>query len=169
MMNFEEFIKDTNKVESAIQVQKANEIDVFEKLANTDTSKVINAKTNQTAITLIDQDEKVNSQVATHAKDMIDTSLRQQKEKAKFNGNREACKIYGVESTVPLWQQRLMSWGSAVWFVIYFAIASFTIAPISTFAYKLNVVFKKIWVAIAVAVFAYIIALVTIFIIPFIV
>jgi len=150
-------------------VKQPSQLEVFDKLAHTDTEKVLNAVTNQTALELIKTDANVALQVETQAKEQIGTHLEiqkiktiQKKTEATFDTRKNACRVYGVEDSVPAWQQKLMAIGSGVWFVIYFIIASVTIAPISTFALKLNVIFKKTWIAIVVAVIVYLlIAVVT--------
>lgn len=55
------------------------------------------------------------------------------KQMVTYDANHEACKIYGINNHVPLWQIRLMKIGASFWFVIYFIFATLTIAPINVF------------------------------------
>ncbi len=50
-----------------------------------------------------------------------------------FKANKEACKLYGIDEHVPLWQIKLMKFGAGFWFIIYFIFASVTIAPVNMF------------------------------------
>ncbi|MCL2598898.1 MAG: hypothetical protein FWD76_03195 [Firmicutes bacterium] len=144
-----------------------NALAYFETLKGTDTAELLNATTNQTAINLISSDENVKKRVTDNAKDIVDSHLTAQKataqkiqNEATFDVNKNACQVYCVESTVPQWQQKMMKMGAGFWFVVYFIVASVTIAPISTFALKLNVLFKNIWIAVIVAVLVYVAAVV---------
>ena len=140
----------------------AESVQQFNALKEATTKDMVNVLKTQTVANLITTDQEVIDSVTQNSKDEISDALetsntesKTQKAEAKFNSNKEACKVYGVEKTVPLWQQRLMVFGSSIWFVIYFIVATFTIAPIATFALKLNVIFKHLWVAILVAVLLY--------------
>lgn len=133
-------------------------------LAATKTEEVVQAITNKTIVDLAQNNEIVKARIEENAASEIENVLETQsaktdKKKAdtKFKGNEEACKVYGVEKTVPLWQQQMMAIGAGVWFVIYFVFATLTVAPISTFAYKLKVVFKNMWVAIIISLIVYLI------------
>lgn len=157
--------EDRSLIQAQIEnVKQENAVAKFKTLSETDASKVVQAVTNQATLTLVEQDEQVAKKVEDTAKKIIDSHITEQNNKAQFDVNKNACEIYGVEKSVPAWQQNMMKIGAGFWFVIYFIVASITIAPISTFTFKLVNVFKKTWIAIAVAVIAY---LVIVFGIPF--
>ena len=154
-------------------VTEPSAMQVFKTLAETDHEKVLTAVTNKRTIDLIETDAETAQAVDEVAKKNITTHMETQKLKtqkklddAVFDSAKNACRVYGVESTVPRWQQTLMRVGSSFWFVIYFIIASVSIAPISTFALKLSVIFKKMWVAIVVAVLVYTLTMLTIILTP---
>ena len=156
--------------------EASNGMEQFKVLVDTDTKDVIKAAQSATALDLIKNDETVKQRVEDNAKSMITTQLdtestkiKTENAKSKFDASKNACKVYGVEDTVPMWQLRMMKFGSAFWFVIYFfTIGTFVIAPISTFAMKLNVVFKKLWVALVVAVTVYLMIVLSLILIPII-
>lgn len=140
----------------------------FNALKGATTGETINALKNKEVMNLFKTDDEIKNKITESAKQDIQDNIdinnqdnKNKKAKKKFEGNKEACKIYGVEETVPLWQQALMSIGSAFWFVIYFIVATLTIAPISTFTMKLNTIFKKLWVSIALAVVIYVAVVLT--------
>ena len=140
----------------------------FNALKGATTGETINALKNKEVMNLFKTNDEIKNKITESAKQDIQDNIdinnqdnKNKKAKKKFEGNKEACKIYGVEDTVPLWQQALMSIGSAFWFVIYFIVATLTIAPISTFTMKLNTIFKKLWVSIVLAVVIYVAVVLT--------
>ena len=162
MFDFYAIKKQEEEKEQPKQELPAESVQQFNALKEASTKDMVNVLKSQTVATLMTQDQEVIDKVTQNSKDEINDALetsntesKTQKAEAKFLSNEEACKIYGVDKTVPLWQQRLMVFGSSIWFVIYFIVATFTIAPISTFAIKLNVIFKKIWISILLAIILY--------------
>ena len=140
----------------------------FNALKNATTGEMVTALKNKEILNIFETDDDVKKEITESAKQDIHDNIdinkqdtKNKKAKKKFEGNKEACKIYGVEDTVPLWQQALMSVGSAFWFIIYFIVATVTIAPISTFTMKLNTIFKKMWVSIVLAVVIYVAVVLT--------
>lgn len=134
----------------------------FSSLKNTNANEMINAVTNKTTLDLVTNDEETKKKIVEHSKQQINNEIEINNNKAesdkietKFKCNKEACKTYGVVDAVPLWQQRMMVVGYSIWFVIYFIVATFTIAPISIFAQKLTNIFVKSWLSILVAVVLY--------------
>jgi hypothetical protein len=55
------------------------------------------------------------------------------KQKTTYDANKEACRLYGIDGLVPLWQIQLMKFGTSFWFLIYWLFATLTIAPINIF------------------------------------
>jgi uncharacterized BrkB/YihY/UPF0761 family membrane protein len=72
-----------------------------------------------------------------------------------FDLHKAASKMYGFKEARPLWQQKMMVFGSAIWFIIYFIIATFTVCPISVFCDVFKNIFKKAWLAIIVSILVY--------------
>lgn len=149
-------------------VVQSEAVQEFNALKGATTGETINALKNKEVMNLFKTDDEIKNKITESAKQDIQDNIdinnqdnKNKKAKKKFEGNKEACKIYGVEDTVPLWQQALMSIGSAFWFVIYFIVATLTIAPISTFTMKLNTIFKKLWVSIVLAVVIYVAVVLT--------
>lgn len=149
-------------------VAQSEAVQEFNALKGATTGETINALKNKEVMNLFKTDDEIKNKITESAKQDIQDNIeinnqdnKNKKAKKKFEGNKEACKIYGVEDTVPLWQQALMSIGSAFWFVIYFIVATLTIAPISTFTMKLNTIFKKMWVSIVLAVVIYVAVVLT--------
>lgn len=149
-------------------VVQSEAVQEFNALKGATTGETINALKNKEVMNLFKTDDEIKNKITESAKQDIQDNIdinnqdnKNKKAKKKFEGNKEACKIYGVEDTVPLWQQMLMSIGSAFWFVIYFIVATLTIAPISTFTMKLNTIFKNLWVSIVLAVVIYVAVVLT--------
>lgn len=71
--------------------------------------------------------------------------------------NSEACKNYGIDKAVPLWQIKIMKIGSAFWFMIYFIVATFTVAPIMVFFKGIKSFIKQTWLAVIFAIITYLI------------
>lgn len=160
----EETKVETQPTTNVVVNQEAESVQQFNALKNASTQEMVQVLKNQKAMDLLQNDEATQKQIEEHTKQEIADQLDIDKDKTantkaktKFEGNEEACKVYGVEKSVPLWQQKMMSIGAGIWFVIYFIFASFTVAPLSTFALKLNVIFKKMWVSIAVAIGIYVV------------
>ena len=73
--------------------------------------------------------------------------------------NKSAVKMYGYdkEDPRPNWQTAMMKFGSNLWFVIYWIIATFTVCPLSVFFDVFRAIFKKGWLAMIVAIFTYLV------------
>lgn len=169
----EQSVKEKQEIQTT-PIIKNSGVQEFNALKDSSTEETINALKNREVINLFENDEEVKNKITEsakqHIKDNIDINkqdTKNKKAKKRFEGNKEACKIYGVADTVPLWQQALMTAGSAIWFVIYFIFATLTIAPISTFALKLDTIFKKMWVSIIISVIIYIALTLPIFMLIF--
>lgn len=107
-------------------------------------------------------DEETNQKFIEQAKktvanelDTIDQDNISRRQKATYNANAEACKCYGIEDAVPLWQIRLMRAGHAVWFVIYWIFASVTICPVNVFVTGINAFIKRTWLSVLIAIIIY--------------
>ena len=158
-----EKIKEDIKQKDNEVVSKENTaMQAFDKFANTDTSKVIQAMQNKEVVDIVDTDEDIHNQLKKNAKEMVtthtdtmSTKIKKENQQAKFDANKSACDVYGVSNSCPLWQQNLMVIGSNIWFIVYFIIATLIIAPISVFTIKLSNIFKHGWVALLVGILTY--------------
>jgi len=110
----------------------------------------------------IRNDEATQKQFIDQARKTIDNGLDtldkkslKERQDANFSVNAEACNAYGIEKSVPLWEIRLMRWGHNFWFVIYFVVASLTIAPVNIFFKGISYFIKKTWAAVLIAVIMY--------------
>lgn len=138
------------------------EIENFKTLAKADVGETIQALQNKEIFSTVKDDEQVKQQLKDNAKkiistqtDTITTKVRTDNLRAKFDANKDACQVYGVSESCQMWKQKLMTFGSNIWFCIYFIIASFTVAPISIFSNMLSNVFKKGWIALLVGIILY--------------
>lgn len=143
-------IEDLEVVDSTLPSQPVVEKSIVEKL-------------HESAVaTVVQTDEETKAELLDTAKQTLKTefsTLSQQalnkKQKAIYDANKEACLDYGIEREVPMWQVRMMRVGSAMWFVIYFIIATVTIAPVNVFFKGIKSFIKRSWLAIAVSVLLY--------------
>jgi len=87
--------------------------------------------------------------------DIIKTNSEKKLQDTHYNANKVACKNYGLDESVPLWQQKMMRFGSAFWFVIYWLFASITIAPVSVFFNGIKVFVKVNWLVIVLSLISY--------------
>ncbi len=108
--------------------------------------------------------EQVQKKVVDQAKKSIDNELesleyenKSRKQRVAYDANKEACKNYGIDSSVPTWQVKLMKIGSGFWFVIYFIFASLTIAPVNIFFKGINAFIKNNYIVFVFALLAYLI------------
>jgi len=111
--------------------------------------------------------EEVQKKVVDQAKKSIENELEAleyenttRKQKTAYDANKEACRNYGIDDSVPTWQVRLMKVGSGFWFVIYFLFASITIAPINIFFKGINAFIKNNYIVFVFAVIAYLLIVV---------
>lgn len=82
------------------------------------------------------------------------------RQKTTYDANKEACRIYGVDDHVPLWQVRIMKVGASFWFIIYWLFASFTIAPVNIFFKGINTFIKNNIIVFLFAILCYLIIII---------
>ena len=143
-------------------VERSKELEAFNALKTANAGDMVQALQNKEIMDVIATDAETKEELNKNAKnivktqtDTIKTKVDSDNQKAKFDSNKDACEVYGVSESCPLWQQRLMKLGASFWFFIYFIIATVTIAPIGIFSRKLSNIFKKGWIAILVGVLFY--------------
>jgi hypothetical protein len=110
----------------------------------------------------VKENEEVRDRITEHGLNVLTTELSTQKKKLEnkkakvnFDSNKVACQIYGVDDTVPIWQQGLMKFWYNILFIMYFVVASFTIAPIVFVAIKMQNAIKKSWITYVLAFLLY--------------
>jgi len=82
------------------------------------------------------------------------------KQKTTYNANQEACRLYGIDEYVPLWQVSLMKLGASIWFIIYFLFATVTIAPINMFFKGIKSFIKNNFLVFLIAILCYLLIVV---------
>ena len=148
-------IEDLEVVDSTLPSQPVVEKSIVEK-------RIVEKLPESAVATVVQTDEETKAELLETAKQTVKTefsTLSQQalnkKQKAIYDANKEACLDYGIEREVPMWQVRMMRVGSAIWFVIYFIVATVTIAPVSVFFKGIKSFIKRSWLAIAISVLLY--------------
>ncbi len=98
----------------------------------------------------VKNNKEIQSKFIEQAKKTVNDELetlnqvnQTKKQIVTFKANKEACKLYGIDEHVPLWQVKLMKIGSGFWFIIYFIFASLTIAPVNMFFKGINSFIKN--------------------------
>ena len=137
-------------------------IQEFNALKDTQVTDVVRAIQNKKTMELAERDESVIAQMDENAKQSIDDSMKvvanesaTRVNKSHFDLHKTASKMYGFKEARPLWQQKMMVVGAAIWFIIYFLIATITVCPISVFCDVFNNIFKKAWIAVIVSILVY--------------
>lgn len=143
-------------------IVEVNGVDEFNALKQTQVIDVVRAVQNKKTMELAEKDENVQAQMEENAKQSIDDSMKvvanesaTRVNESHFDLHKTASKMYGFKEARPLWQQKMMVVGSAIWFIIYFIIASFTVCPISVFCDVFNNIFKKAWIGVVVSILVY--------------
>lgn len=129
--------------------------------------EMVNTVFEQGVVHVVSTNEGVQNQILDTAEKVVrnkaEAIANQTTKEAQMSAlevNRDACENYGISKDVSLWKVGLMKAGSAFWFVVYFIIASLTIAPITVFMKGLLGSVKKIWLAIIIAVVFYLLIVV---------
>lgn len=130
----------------------------------TEAAKLIGDAHKQAIVATIQNKEEVQERVLNQAEKSIDNELKsleqeniQRLQKTTYDANKEACSNYGINNDVPLWQINLMRMGSAVWFVIYWIVASLIICPINVFCKGLKAFIKQGWLVLIIGVILYLV------------
>lgn len=155
----EDIRDDIQEAQTNIQSTGINE---FNALKETQVIDVVRAVQNKKTMELAETDETVIAQMEENAKHSIDDSMKvvanesaTKVNESHFDLHKTANKMYGFKEARPLWQQKMMVVGSAIWFVVYFIIASFTVCPISVFCDVFTNIFKRAWIAVFVSILVY--------------
>lgn len=129
--------------------------------------RLVAALHSQAIVSSVENSEEFQAKFITQAKKSIDNELEsldqeniKRRQQTTYDANAEACKNYGINADVPLWQIRLMKFGSGVWFVVYWLFATFTIAPISIFFKGIQSFIKSSWLVFIFALLSYLLIVV---------
>ena len=148
------FTPPKKEVSEVVQVREVEQADIPKELVE----KVHEFGMRQS----IENDDSIRRGILKQAKksieneiDIIKTNSGKKLEETQYNANKVACRNYGLDESVPLWQQKMMRLGSAFWFIIYWLFASITIAPVSVFFNGIKVFVKVNWLVILLALFSY--------------
>lgn len=132
-----------------------------------DAHEIIRDLHNTAIIAQVQNDEETKQKFLDQAKDSVENELETLKQEninsrqqATYNANEEACKNYGVDKSVPLWQIRLMKFGSGLWFIVYWIFATVTICPVSVFFKGIKTFIKQTWLVFVLALLAYLLIVV---------
>lgn len=124
--------------------------------------EMVNDVFKQGVVHVVSNNEGVQAQILDTAEKVVknkaEAIANQTTKEAQMSAlevNRDACENYGISKDVSLWKVGLMKAGSAFWFIVYFIIASVTIAPITVFMKGLLGSIKKIWLAIIISIIFY--------------
>ncbi|OHE41463.1 MAG: hypothetical protein A2Y16_05335 [Tenericutes bacterium GWF2_57_13] len=108
---------------------------------------------------IIRDDQGTQAAILKQSKNSIENQIEQLKQKSAkqtqdvvYDANQEACQNFGIAESVPRWQIWLMRRGSDFWFIIYFVVAFFTIAPVMIFFRGIKTFVKKLWLALLLAI-----------------
>lgn len=112
----------------------------------------------------VQNNDETKEKIMAQAQKTIDQSIQELDNKnnlkvqqAMYDANKEACRCYGIEDTVPTWEVRMMKVGHGVWFVIYFIFATLTFCPINVFVKGIKSFIKNAWLAVLVGVICYLV------------
>ena len=115
----------------------------------------------------IKNDEDVQSRLLKTADTIIDTKISKEQNDAEkeekisvFQNNKDACDLYGInEETVPKWVVGIASKVQNFWYAVWLVVGFFTTAPIVFLSKKIKVVFKRMWIAVILAIVIYLSAI----------
>lgn len=145
-----------------ITASQDHAVETFQELKGTRATDVVRAMQNKRAMEIAEGDEDVRRKIDESAKRVIDNSTQVVRNESEadvthshFILHKTAIQMYGFNEERPLWQQKMMQIGSAVWFVVYFIIASITVCPLSVFFDVFKNIFKRGWLAMIVTIIAY--------------
>lgn len=148
--------------ETLSEINFGNKPDIPPALAD-EPSELVGQGINAAVIHKIKNDENVKSELLRAADKVINTKIEKQKnvvekeeKQAIFENNKDACDLYGIdEKTVPKWVVKIAGKVQNFWYAIWLIIGFFTTAPIVFLSKKIAVVFKRMWVAVLLAVIIY--------------
>ena len=155
--------KTRNEIQELVNAEVFNKPEIQYVENSESKSKSIVAELHDAAVVAtVKNDVEVQKKFSDQAKKSVNTELntidqeiKTRQQSATYNANEEACKNYGIDKHVPLWQITLMKIGSGFWFVVYWIFASFTIAPLNVFFKGIKTFIKNSYVVFIFALIAY--------------
>ena len=118
-------------------------------------------------ISEVNDNKEIQSKFLEQARKTVDNELnsldqenKTRRQKATYDANKEACKLYGIDEHVPLWQIKLMKIGSGFWFIIYWIFATITITPINVFFKGIKTFIKNSYIVFIFALLCYLIIMI---------
>lgn len=154
-------------IKDDIQEQSSNGVKEFNALKETSITDVVRAMQNKKTMEIAEKDEKVKAEMEEKSKQAIDNAMKvvanegaAKVNESHFKLHKSASQMYGFKEERPLWQQKMMVVGAAVWFVIYFIVASFTVCPLEVFFDVFKNIFKKGWLSMLMAIIVYLVIVV---------
>lgn len=131
-------------------------------------SQLIEAAFDEAIIHKVKTDENIQENLLVSADKVIQNKtnvLREQADQedkeAYFKNKKNACECFGYnETTTEKWAVKVMSCWHNIMTAIWLCIGFFTFAPITFVAKKVEVIFKKSWVAVTVSIVIYLIVVV---------
>jgi len=134
---------------------------------DSEVKRLVQALHSQAIVSSVENSEEFQSKFIHQAKKSIDNELEsldqeniKRRQQTTYDSNAEACRNYGINADVPLWQIRLMRFGSGMWFVVYWIFATVTIAPISIFFKGIQSFIKSSWLVFIFALLSYLVIVV---------
>jgi hypothetical protein len=126
-------------------------------------NELIDTAINTAIIQRIKTDEKVQENFFKTADTVIENKLETaqsnaegEAKEAHLKNNQDACDLYGIdEKTVPKWVVNVAKIVQDFWYAFWLIVGFFTTAPIVFLSKKIMVVFKKTWIAVALAIVVY--------------
>lgn len=157
-----------NEIQSILQREQKNEIQKVEPPpADNESADLIREIHKEAIVQAVKSDDKFKDKFVQQAEKSIDNELEslnqenvKRRQKTTYDANEEACKNYGIDSDVPLWEIRFMKIGSGFWFIIYWIFASLTIAPVNIFFKGIKSFIKTGWLVLVFALIAYLLIVV---------
>lgn len=138
-----------------------------EKIELPETKKMIEEIHKTAIISEVNENQAIKSKFIEQAQRTVDNELESinqenitRRQKTTYDANKEACRNYGIDESVPLWQIKFMKIGSGIWFIIYWVFATLTIAPINIFFKGIKSFIKTSWVVFIFALICYLIIVV---------
>lgn len=136
-----------------------------ENQATDKTTELVEGAFNQAVIHRVATDENMQKTLLDSAEKVIKNKTDAIKERAEmedkaayFRNKKGACECFGYnEETTEKWAVKVMHGWHNIMTAIWLCIGFFTFAPITFFAKKITVIFKKTWVAILISIIIYLI------------
>jgi len=126
-------------------------------------------------IQMIQNDETVQQYIVDSARSLVQDDVEtrklltaREKQDTHTKVHKEACSNFGVDESSPAWQVRMMVLGSNVWFLIWYIVAFFTVAPISVFNRGLKTFVKNNVFSIVIATLVWLLLVASPFVIKYI-